>query len=147
MIFEIIKAQIHMCDRRGPTLESPWLRRILRGHYRRDIPVPWVFNGGSRKSVKVRRRLCYLERSFPWCFHLLPTKNGPGPGQPKYSDRAGANPGLLRHGASLVGVATPSFFLTRECRLENKSRKFWGLVFLAYFLNIWRLNSMRLICD
>ena len=45
-------------------------------------------NGSSWKSVKVSRRLGgYAASAHSFDVHLFPTKNGPGPGHPKYSDR------------------------------------------------------------
>lgn len=121
-------------------LESLWLRRIIRGHYRWDTLVPWVSNGDSWKSVKVRlvdyaaSNAASLDAST--CYQLK-TDRGPGS-----LNIATANPGLLRHGASLVGAATPSFLLTREYRLENESWKLWGPAYLPrMLLNIWRLKS------
>jgi len=107
--------------------------RSLSSVHTGTMSLQWGFAKIGQSQTETRR-LCCLERSFSRRFHLLPTKNGPGPGQAKYSHRAGANPGLLRHDASLVGAATPSFLLTRGCKLENESRKFWRPAYLYSML-------------
>jgi len=63
-----------------------------RGHYRRRYHESPMGVHENRSKSDSRRLMPPLRR-----FHLLPTKNGPGPGQPKYSGReSGTLASLLR---------------------------------------------------
>lgn len=62
---------------------TDYTRSLSLGHTG-TMSLQWGFVKIGQSQT---RRLCCLERSFSRRFHLLPTKNGPGPGQSKYSDR------------------------------------------------------------